>query len=426
VFFSKAVKQFHSKTQFSLLLTIMKNSVLLITVLIAFTGLTNAQQAEFVGSWLMTKAEVDGKIEKPYFITEFKENGEFLVMGVDAGTWEYNKAGNAVVMKSELDKDFNGEGKVINLTEKELIVDKDGVTLSYRKVDVPEIAENNKNSGLMGMWEFKNVPYQEATMLVAFSEPDEFTIIQKEEGMSANFSGTWIFDKQNNLLIMIGLRGEDTFHGESKIIKIDAENLELENNGTIFRGIKKAQNETKIERLAFTEGEFYTEDGDYKYYDDAEKLPWRNRDEMKMGLHEVKQLVYNYSMLISGTETFETKTLTADVKATPEEEGFAIDNIFNGYDRYNLPDDAEFNDNTEYTNPLYPLEDDIFRVLENEEITTPAGTFDCTVVEGVNDSGVVKKLWMINNKIGVYAKIIEDNPDETWGHYSVYELQEIK
>lgn len=404
----------------------MKNSALLIIILIAFTSLTNAQKSKLVGSWLMTKAEVGGQIEKPYFITDFNEDGKMIVMGMDAGTWTYNEKNNSIVMKSDLDKDFNGEGKIVSISEKELVVNKDEAKLSYRKVGTAEINEANKNSGLFGIWKFNDVPFSDATTLVTFTEPDEFKIIQKEDGMTSNLSGTWIFDKQNSALIMIGLRSEDTFHGENKVVKVGEGSLTLENNGTVFMGNKKVQSSIKIERLTFTEGDFYNEDGDYKYYDDEEKLPWRNWGEMKTGLLNIKQLVYNYSTLINNTEAFETKTLTADVKASLEEEGFVIDNIFNGYDRYNLPEDTEFYTSTKFTKPLYPLEDDIFRVVGNEEITTPAGTFDCTVLEGVNDSEVRKKLWMINDKIGVYAKIIEDDPDETWGHYSVYELQEIK
>lgn len=405
----------------------MKKSTLLIIVLIAFAGFANAQKSKLVGSWLMTKAEVNGELEKPYFVTEFEEDGKMLVMGMDAGTWEYNKSNNSIVMKSDLDKDFNGEGKIVTINEKELIVDKGGAKLSYKRVGRAEIMEANKNSGLFGMWEFKDVHSSEATTLISFTQPDEFKIIQKEEGHTANLSGTWIFDNQKKSLIMIGLRGEDTFNGENKLLKIDGETIELENNGTVFKGTKKAQNSIKIERLTFTEGDFYNEDGDYKYEKDEEKLPWRNRDEMKTGLLDVKQLVYNYSTLINEPETFETKTLTADVKATPEEEGFVIDNIFNGYDRYNLPEDSEFPENLSFTALLYPLEDDIFRVVGNEQITTSAGTFDCTVLEGLSyDNETMKKLWLINDKIGVYAKIIEDNPDETWGHYSVYELQAIK
>lgn len=404
----------------------MKKTILIIILFISIIELANAQKSKLVGSWLMVKAEVGGEVQNPYFITEFKTDGNFLVMGIEAGAWEYDKASNAIVMKSELDKDFNGEGKVIKLTDDKLELDKAGAKLFYKKVDERKIASENNESGLFGMWEFKDVPYSEATTLVTFTQPDEFTMIQKEEGRRANLNGTWIFDKQNSVLIMIGLRGEDTFNGENKIVKINAKDLKLENNGTVLKGNKKAQNTTKIEHLSFTEDEFYTEDGDYKYYDDEEKLPWRNWSEMKTGLLNIKHLVYNYSTLISGTEAFETKILTADVKAILEEEGFVIDNVFNGYDRYNLPEDAEFYVNTKYSELLYPLEDDIFRIVGNEEITTPAGTFDCAVLEGVNDSGALKKLWMITDKIGVYAKIIEEDPDETWGYYKVYELQAIK
>ena len=77
---------------------------------------------------------------------------------------------------------------------------------------------------------------------------------------------------------------------------------------------------------------------------------------------------------------------------------------------------------------LYPLTDDIFRIVGNEQITTPAGTFNCVVVEVATISDVLKKLWVITDKpgFGIYAKVIDENPDETWGHYSVYELQAIK
>jgi hypothetical protein len=404
----------------------MKKTKLLLLVLLTFAAGAKAQESKLIGSWLMTKAEVNGEIQNPYFMTDFNEDGKMVVMGMDAGTWEYNKSNHSIVMQSELDKDFNGEGKIENLTEDELVVEKDGARLFYRKIVQTEIEASNKNSGLMGTWEFKEVPYQHVNTWITFTEPDEFKIIQKEEGSEARLSGTWIFDKQNSSLIMIGLRGEDTFKGENKVQKIDAENLELENNGEVLKGSKKAQNSNKIERLGFTEGDFYNEDGDYKYYEEEEKLPWRNWDEMKMNLLNVKQLVYSYSKLINATETFETYTLTADVKAIIEEEGFVIDNIFNGYDRYNLPDDAEFQQNTDYSNPLYPLNEETFRVVGNEQITTPAGTFECAVIEVVTDSQILRKLWMITDRIGVYAKIIEDDPDESFGHYYVYELQEIK
>lgn len=406
----------------------MKHLLVILFTLVSFVQNSNAQNSKLVGSWLMTKVEAGGNVYNPYQITDFNEDGTFYVMGMDAGTWKYNKANNSIVMKSELDKDFNGEGKIENLTTKELLVTKDGAKIFYIKVNRTEIAAANKNSALFGMWEFKDVPYSQATTLVTFTTPDQFKIIQKEEGMRANHRGTWIFDEQNSSLVLIGLRGEDTFHGENKVVKISAKKLELENNGTVFKGHKKAQHSIKIERLTFTEGAFYNEKGDYKYYDDEEKLPWFNWAEIKNGLLNVKQLVYTYSTLLNGTETFESKILTADVHAALEEEGFSIDNIFNGFDRYNLPEDAELPQNTNFSLPLYPLTDDVFRIVGNEQITTPAGSFNCKAIEVAANTDILKKLWVITDKtnFGIYAKIIEDDPDESRGHYSVYELKEIK
>ena len=82
--------------------------------------------------------------------------------------------------------------------------------------------------------------------------------------------------------------------------------------------------------------------------------------------------------------------------------------------------------NTEYTNLLYPEVEFNFRIVKTEEITTNAGTFLCTVIEAAQDE-IQKKLWMINDRPGVYAKIIIEKPG-MFGAYSleIYELDEIQ
>jgi hypothetical protein len=407
----------------------MKYLLVIIFTLGVFVQNSNAQNSELVGSWLLIKVETDGKIQKPYQVTEFTTKGKMVMMGMEVAVWKYNKKTNSVEMESDFDEDFSGVAKIVKLDKDELIFEKDNTKIFYQKLDKNKITSNNKNSGLLGIWFFKGEPFPYANTYLTFKEPDEFTMIQKQEGMESSSEGTWIFDNKEMVVILIGLRGEDMLKGENNVLNVSDESLNLENNGKVFKAnkkVKKAGKDGGIEHLTFTEDDFYNENGDFKYYDHEEKLPWRNWSEMKTGLLNVKQLVYNYSTMLSGSETFETKTLTADVKATLEEEGFSIDNVFNGYDRYNLPDDSEFYVSSEYTYPLYPVEDDVFRVVGNEEITTPAGTFACTVLEGINDSGALKKLWMINDKIGVYDKIIDEDPDETWGHYKVYELKTIE
>lgn len=113
------------------------------------------------------------------------------------------------------------------------------------------------------------------------------------------------------------------FFGKSKVLAVDEETLTLEHSGKVFKARRKVSSPHKIERLTFSWDDFFTDDGDYKYEDEA-------------------------------------------------------------------------------------------------------GTFDCTVVEALGDSDLLKKLWMINDRVGIYARIIQEDPDETFGHYAIYELKEIK
>ncbi len=186
-----------------------------------------------------------------------------------------------------------------------------------------------------------------------------------------------------------------------------------------------SKNIKKVVRLQFTEADFFDENGDFKYEADEEKLPWKDHMAMLKSLEEVRHLVYEHSTLVEGTNEFKTKILTADVYSDLENYTLSIDFIFYGYDKYNLPEDADLPPNKEFTNPLYPLEDNLFRVLDKEQIITASGTFDCTIVEIIWHSDVCLKAWMIDDKPGVYARIIEDKPG-MFGHYYIYELNEIK
>ena len=404
----------------------MRKTFLLTLILFVFIGLTNAQKLEIAGSWLLIKAEVDGEVQYPYFVNDFKKSGALVMLGIEVGTWKFNENSNAIVLESDFDKDFSGEMRILNLTEKELVVDKDGAKLFYQRIDQAVITAGNKNSGLFGTWELEGHPDPGLNTLLTFKEPDLMTIIEKGEGYVGRTSGTWIFNEQDMSLLMIGHMGDNGFNGENKVLELDDETLSLENNGRVFKAKRKKSMPLKIERLTFSEDDFFTDDGDYKYEDEAGNLPWAKWSEMKTGLLKVKELVYNYSTLIEDTETFDSKILRANVEASLEEEGYHIDFIFYGYDSFNPPDDAQIPPNPDYYQDLYPLHENTYRIAGSEQITTPAGTFDCTVVEAIGDSEVLKKLWMINDRLGIYARIIEEDPDETFGHYIIYELQEIK
>ncbi len=180
---------------------------LVITLIIIVCSFSSkAQESKIIGSWLLTQVETAGEIENTCIVTEYTKDGKMIMMGMEFATWDYNKKSNEIEMKmkSDFDKDFNGNGKILNLTDKELVIEKEGVKATYQKLDSKEeITTANINSGLVGMWEFKEVPHSNAKSFVSFIAPDEFIIIQKEEGMEATLKGKWIFDKKDRSLIRL-------------------------------------------------------------------------------------------------------------------------------------------------------------------------------------------------------------------------------
>lgn len=395
--------------------------VTLFIALIVFSIVGNAQTSSVAGSWLLTRAEIDDQVQEPMQIADFKDDGKMEVLGMEMGTWKYNEEKKTIDMTSEFDKDFAGENKVIALNDTEMVLEKGNTKLFYVRIDPDKIQQDNQASGLEGTWKIQTE--YESMNILTLELPDSFTLVESEEGMTSTSRGTWIYDPSGEMIAFVGLR--NIISGNNKITLHTATNLELENNGTKIIAEKMKSGANKIESLDFTEADFYNEDGDFKYYEDEEKLPWLDAYDKIMSMTNVNQLVYNYSTMIGGTSVFNSKTLTADVSASDEEQSLSIDYIFYGYDRYNLPDDTELPPNSDYTSPLFPLKDLDFRIAGREQITTPAGTFDCTVLEAVNYSGVSIKLWLIDNKPGIYAKIIED---DTTGddHYIIYELLEIR
>ncbi|REE83733.1 hypothetical protein BX611_1028 [Lutibacter oceani] len=400
----------------------MKNFILLF--ILVFTSFCYSQKEKLVGNWLLTKVEVGTKIQNPYQIFDYNENGKFIVMGIEVGTWEYSKKKHSIITKSEFDKDFNGEAKILNLSEKELVSIKDDEKAFYQKINKNQITEANATSGLLGTWKLVNKD-SDIVQILSFNSPDEFVLIEKDEYTQSTSKGTWIFNKNGKTVILIGFSLEH-LKGLNKVINSSGDEISLKNNNTSYSFKKEINQASKIEHLSFSEEDFYNENGDYNYYDDEEKLPWKDFYKMMENLSVVNQLVYNYSVLIEDTEIFKNKTLTANVVVKEDEQTLSIDNIFNGYDSYNLPEDTALppNNYDEY-NKLYPLEGDTFRVVGEEEITTPAGTFNCTIIEALGSFDEKIKIWMITNKPGILAKIIKEKTGN-FGHYFKYELQEIK
>ncbi|MEX1381893.1 lipocalin family protein [Lutibacter sp.] len=114
---------------------------LVITLIIICSFSLKAQESKITGNWQLTKVEVNNEIEtdvKVVFI--FSEKGVLKAARdtesrtIDAGSWKYNKKEKTIVMKSDLDKDFNGDAVVIKINDKELVYKKEGAIWTFSKL----------------------------------------------------------------------------------------------------------------------------------------------------------------------------------------------------------------------------------------------------------------------------------------------------
>lgn len=296
---------------------------------------------------------------------------------------------------------------------------------------------NSQTTEITGRWQLSKVEVGNQThdnlkAIYVFAQEGIIKASRSQESEAINV-GTWNYNSNKKLLKMKSAVDKD-FNGEASVLSVNNKSLVFKKEGAILyfnRLLNKVAKASKvsipveIEKLDFTMDDFFDENEEYKYYDDEEKLPWNNPLEMLQSLTNVKQLIYHYSKVNTEGEMEENKTLTANVEANVDKQSLSIDFIFYGYDRYNLPDDADLPPNNEYTKLLYPEKENAFRVVGNELITIQAGTFDCTVIEVAGEHEECRKLWMMTNKPAVYVKIIVAKPGD-WGYYAVYELQDIK
>ncbi len=385
------------------------------------------KNSSVAGDWLLIKVEAKDGPHEPYMPVSLKENGDFELMGMKMGTWEFDKKAKTVKIVSQQFKEVNGDNKILKLGKEELVWENAGTKMYFQRMDNEKIQKENRESGLMGTWQSVSADDPGVMTILTFKSPDDFSYVKKEPGVTTNGSGTWIFNPKEHSLILVA-RIED-LEKKYMVKNMTAKEFTLENDGKTIQ-MNKAKTPAKIEHLTFKPDDFFDSDGNFKYEDEEGKLPWKETYSMIQYLQTIHQLTYKYSTLVNGTNVFQNKTLTAAVHADENEGRACIDFIFNGYDRNHLPEDTQLPPNCitpdDNYNKLFPEKESDYRVAGKEQITTPAGTFACTVIESVGDSDQRYKMWMIDNRPGVFAKIIEEDPDESFGYYHVYELLKIE
>ena len=389
------------------------------TIFILFfllTSMLSAQTSKITGSWLITKVETQENTKHPYFITDFNKDGSMIVMGtIPAGTWRYDKKKDIIVMTSKLNKDFDGEIKIEKLTDDNMILVNDKTRMYYSKIDPSKVVIDNKKADIFGTWAGESEEF--GKVFLDFFAPDSLTIVITDEGSEQTNKCDWIYDTDDKTIIVMGF--SHLLKGKLKLTKTNNEKLSFEKDGNIVLTVTKVKSErVKIEKLTFDYDDFPDESND------EEKLPWRDFDNMIDYLSGVKKIIYHHGKLLNDVNTFEYKTyysmITVDNnKPSVRFTNFEIDNANQYSERYK-------GGMSETYNYFFPLNDLMpYRVIGHQKVTVAAGTFDCTVVEGLDGDEKIK-LWMIDDKPGIYAKIIRQGDNFGTMTLTVDELMTIE
>ncbi len=387
----------------------MKKIALFIISLAIINITLFANTQDITGQWLLTKAVFGANPDEVYQTLNFRGDGSAEMQGRVFGSWKTNNGDNTVTIKSKIIDEFAGTWEISNPGENKIILKSKNGNLFFTRYNPEEIEKNNNESGLLGVWKLDNKSDEDADILLYFKTPDEILVHYMGEGFTGKGSGTWIHNKrENNLILMVKDR---LLRGKSNIISITKGEFILNNNGIEITGHRLEQNGETREKLPFTENDESTDLN-------SENFSWFNIEAKSSYLSNVNTLKYTKSTLINDFDVFITQDLSADVSINKYNEIIEIDDIF---DEFPGSDDYE-------GDAFYPLEEPYeYTVAGDKDITVPAGTFKCTVVD-INDEfeGSRTRLYMINNRPGVYAKIITiiKNFDEET--YTMYELTDIE
>jgi len=388
----------------------MKKMIFPLIMLIVMMTSAIANNTNIIGVWLLTTAEMNGKTDEVYQLTSFKDDGYAEIQGRVFGSWEYNSKNKTITIESEMIKEFSGDWKIDKSTKDELVLKSNKSKLNFIKYDEKKIEKENKKSGLSGAWKLTKKNEEEADVFISFKFPNTIKVKTMAEGMSSSGSGMWIYNAKDKTVVMT-VR-DQLLGGMSKIEKINAKGFELNKDGQKITALKLEQNANDREKLSVTSGG--NSERDRRQELDREKFSWFNYEAALSYLKNVKNLKYIKSTLLVDFDAFAREELTAKVAFSENDQQLTIDPIFG--DLSSRENDQE--------NMFYPIQEiDDYTIIGEKMVSVPAGTFKCTAIETFDDFRNIKvRYYMINNRPGIYAKIIIVDED----NYTMYELAGIE
>lgn len=383
-------------------------------LILSLAVITQIGAAGITGNWLLEKAERQGITYWIYEPTDFTSDGTIVAERMKSGTWHPGKVAGTIVMKSEDKRLYNGEVKIVRLNESELVIGFPDYTLYYVKIDPAKIKKENSESAFPGVWRVDSA--DGSLTLLKFELPDILHYMKKSGsgGMteSTTTEGSWIYDADKTSLTVSIKQGALT--AKLRVVQLSPEKMELENMKS--KAVLKVERDTvvsgTIERLSFNREDFPENSSE------ENKLPWGGVEDLIDYLQNVRQLTYSMNSLVPIYEVFEHRILTRKVSTDESKQTVRFLNSPGYRHSENVKGNL-----SELYNRFFPESEPMaYRVTGEERVTVSAGTFLCTVVEGIFDD-YREKYWMINDKPGVYAKLIKDG--KTFSGDPLYVVTEL-
>lgn len=299
-----------------------------------------------------------------------------------------------------------------------------------------------QESKIIGIWQLTTVVEDGKTMdgfqtVFIFSEKGILNAAKSATSKSMEV-GTWKYNKKQKTIVMTSELDRD-FRGEAVVIKVNKKVLVYKKEGATLSFIKLAKLDLppKIEHvtttkptLLFEREDIIDENGDFNYEEAESKLPWKLETIINF-LKEHNEVVYDVTHF---PDEEEIDAWVESEKINYNEEEQSIDVRRYSYfqnDYIDMTEDPIWMNNlpaNEYDFMFFPKENlNLYKVVGTETIETVIGIFDCTVVEGYGDFDGKIKYWMVNEKPGVFAKIIKvKDAMVPFGYTNVFTLKEIK
>ena len=296
-----------------------------------------------------------------------------------------------------------------------------------------------QDTDIAGNWQLTSVEANgeietEIKLVFIFSEEGVLKFARDAASRTID-AGTWKYNKKEKSIVMTSDLDKD-FNGEAAVVKINDNELVYQKEGATwsFNKLAKMNPPAKVEMekpiLSFESDDMYDEEGNFNYEEAESKLPWKIETIVNY-LKDYTEMVYNVTGFPDEQEpdawvesekiNYDATAPSIDVRRYSYFQNDYIDMMEDPIWMNNL---AEY----EYDFMFFPQDNlDIYKVVETETITTPAGTFECTIVEGFGRFNAKVQYWMVTNKPGVFAKVISVKDAPTpYGNTTVYILKELK